>query len=104
MEEEDPLNDKDLEKKAVTDLNAREELRQAVRTTALYQARQIIKVRQLSATLETKLVDAGMSTFDTAFNVYLKSMQIVEEDMNFSPYFGWWARQAMARYLEQNTK
>jgi hypothetical protein len=101
--EENPLNDKNLEKKAATDSNAREKLRQAVGTTAVYQAQGIIKVKGLDIAIETELVGAGMSVFDTAFNLYIKNGQTIDESMNFSPYFGWWARQAMIEFLKTKT-
>ncbi len=100
MEEEPPINDRELEKRAAYDNEAREELRGAVETTAKYQAERIIVLRKLSIDKLKELTDAGMTAFDHALNLYLKSGMLME-DTNFSLYFGWHARQAIVARLDQ---
>lgn len=90
-----PENDKGLEKKAVESLIAREQLRIVVIDTAKHQAREMIYSRGLPDSEEEKLIAAGMIAFDVAFNVYLKNGHVYNNEKNFSPYFGWWARQSM---------
>lgn len=95
-----PTNDKELERKAAQDKSAREELKEKVRATSLYQAHFLIKHKNLDYKFLDTLIEKGLQAFDVAFNLYVKNGNIYDENANFSPYFGWFARQKMIEYLD----
>lgn len=100
MQEDPPLNDKDLEKRAAADKAARGELQEAVQPTLSHQADNLIQSQSLDGHVKEDLVTAGGLAFDHAFNTYVQNGRVYDDNDNFSPYFGWWARQAMVEYME----
>lgn len=94
------FNDKNLEIEAATNSNAREKLRNAVRVTVLNQVERISTLHNIEKGKEEELIKVGMSVFDEVFNIYVKNRKPFDDQSNFSPYFAWWARQAIVKHLD----
>jgi hypothetical protein len=90
-----------LTTKAVTDPEARKKLHKYVRPWVEEQADMLIQRKGHDPVYRAEMIEAGMQSFDKAFNIYLKHNRHVEEPWHpFSLYFAWWARQAMVAYLD----
>lgn len=96
-----PVNSKELELRAMVEGQALEVLRKVVVATAIYQAERMIANRNLKEDMLPELIESGMGVFDQAFNRYVEKGTISKAAMNFSPYFGWWARQAITSHLAE---
>lgn len=95
--------EKELILKAITDPDSREQLRVHLRAKTEEQAELLITNFKYDSIHKNKMIEAGLSAFDNAFNIYLKnSTHIQNPEILFSEYFGWFARQAMVKYIEEN--
>lgn len=89
-------NEYELIRAALVNRSAREKLREAANTVAHTEIKRFMTHWNIGEEVEEQLIEAGLSTFNQAFHLYMKNGS-AHEGVSFLQYFTWWIRQGAAR-------